>query len=101
MLLAYIPTSKLEGILNKTGCRRAVANLYHACMELILKPISSVGEAGISMMSGDGISMMSGDGISMMSGDGISMMSGDGISMMSGDGIWCQCHPILASFVGD
>ena len=55
MLLAYIPTSKLEGILNKTGRRRAVANLYHACMELILKPISSVGEAGISMMSGDGI----------------------------------------------
>ena len=55
MLLAYIPTSKLEGILNKTGRHRAVANLYHTCMELILKTISSVGEASISMMSRDGI----------------------------------------------
>ena len=21
--------------------------------------------------------------------------------MMSGDGVWCQCHPILAAFIGD
>ena len=55
MLRAYIPTTKLDGIPNKTGCRRAVANLYHACMEVILKPIASVGETGIAMMSGDGI----------------------------------------------
>jgi len=24
-----------------------------------------------------------------------------GLPMMSGDGIWCQCHPILANFIGD
>ncbi|KAF8262730.1 hypothetical protein EI94DRAFT_1742876 [Lactarius quietus] len=24
-----------------------------------------------------------------------------GIEMMSGDGIWCRCHPVFASFVGD
>jgi hypothetical protein len=24
-----------------------------------------------------------------------------GIAMMSGDGIWCQCHPILAAYIGN
>ncbi|KAN0131561.1 hypothetical protein V8E53_010669 [Lactarius tabidus] len=69
ILLGYIPTTKLEGITNKTGRCRAIANLYHSCMQVIVGPISSVGEVGITMMSGDGV--------------------------------WRQCHPILASFVGD
>ncbi|KAN0141530.1 hypothetical protein V8E53_000775 [Lactarius tabidus] len=54
ILVGYIPTTKLEGITNKTGRRRAVANLYHACMQLILAPITSHGETGIDMMGGDG-----------------------------------------------
>ena len=55
MLLAYIPTTKLVGITNKTGRRRAIANLYHSCMQVILGPITIAGEIGISMMSGDGV----------------------------------------------
>lgn len=55
MLIGYIPTSKLGGITNLTGRRRALANLFHACMQNVLQPISSVGETGIAMMSGDGI----------------------------------------------
>ena len=56
MLIAYIPTTKLEGIANKTGRRRAIANLYHACMRVILDPIKAYGETGIKMVGGDGIS---------------------------------------------
>ena len=55
MLLAYIPTTKLGGIANQTGRRRAIANLYHSCMQVILGPITTVGEIGIAMMSGDGV----------------------------------------------
>jgi hypothetical protein len=55
MLVAYIPTTKFEGIPNKTGRRRALANLFHTCMQHLLAPISAVGETGIEMMSGDGI----------------------------------------------
>ena len=55
ILLAYIPTTKLNGIANQAGRRRAIANLYHGCMQIILGPITAVGETGIAMMSGDGI----------------------------------------------
>ena len=55
ILLAYIPTTKLEGITNKTGRRRAMANLYHSCMRVILGLLTSAGEIGIAMTSGDGI----------------------------------------------
>lgn len=55
VLLAYIPTTKLEGIANKTGRRRAMANLYHSCMRVIISPITVYGETGLPMMSGDGI----------------------------------------------
>ena len=40
---------------NKSGRRRALANLFHACMQNVLGPISSVGETGLAMMSGDGV----------------------------------------------
>ena len=69
MLLGYIPTTKLEHINNKTARRRALANLFHACMCRILAPIESYGKTGIPMVTGDGI--------------------------------WYQCHPILATFIGD
>lgn len=55
ILVAYIPTTKFTGISNKAARRRAQANLFHSCMRLLLAPISSVGETGIQMMSGDGI----------------------------------------------
>ena len=55
LLIAYIPTTKFEGITNKTGRRRTLANLYHGCMQLILSPINACGETGIPMISGDGV----------------------------------------------
>ena len=55
ILIGYIPTTKLTGMENKSGRRRALANLFHACMRNVLGPISSVGEMGLAMMSGDGV----------------------------------------------
>ncbi|KAH9168125.1 hypothetical protein EDB89DRAFT_1889949 [Lactarius sanguifluus] len=54
MLLGYIPTSKLEGITNKAAWKRALANMFHSCMEMVLDPIRLPGEIGLTMMSGDG-----------------------------------------------
>jgi len=39
VLLAYLPTSKLSHIVNKSARRRALANLFHACMKFILRPL--------------------------------------------------------------
>ncbi|KAH8978805.1 hypothetical protein EDB86DRAFT_3067224 [Lactarius hatsudake] len=55
MLIGYIPTTRLEGISNKSAQRRALANLFHFCMRFLLAPIASHGETGVAMMSGDGI----------------------------------------------
>jgi hypothetical protein len=55
LLIAYLPTTKLGGISNKSARRRAVANLFHACMGNVLDPIASLGETGLPMMSGDGV----------------------------------------------
>ncbi|KAJ6471532.1 hypothetical protein C8R45DRAFT_1055045 [Mycena sanguinolenta] len=53
VLLGYIPTTRLDHITNKSARRRAVANLYHACMRQILHPLKSAGLDGIEMASGD------------------------------------------------
>lgn len=55
MLMGYIPTTRLEHIKNKTARRRALANLFHACMHKILSPLESYGETGIAMATSDGI----------------------------------------------
>ena len=55
ILIGYIPVTKLQGITNKTGRRRALGNLFHACMHKVLGPISHYGEVGLPMMGGDGI----------------------------------------------
>ena len=55
MLIGYIPTSRLEVIGNKSARRRALGNLFHFCMKTILAPITSCGETGVAMMSGNGI----------------------------------------------
>lgn len=54
ILLAYLPTSKLEHIENKTGRRRALANLFHACLDYILEPLREAGIQGLELQSGDG-----------------------------------------------
>jgi hypothetical protein len=55
LLVGYIPTTKLGGMNVKAARRRALANLFHSCMHSVLGPISSYGESGLPMMSGDGI----------------------------------------------
>ena len=55
LLVAYLPTTKLGGIANKSAWRHALANLFHACMGDLLDPITSHGETGLPMMSGDGV----------------------------------------------
>ena len=55
LLVAYLPTTKLGGISNMCARRRALANLFHACMCDILDPIASHAETGLPMMSGDGV----------------------------------------------
>ncbi|RPD58107.1 hypothetical protein L226DRAFT_467289 [Lentinus tigrinus ALCF2SS1-7] len=55
ILLAYLPSSRLEHITNKAARRRVQANLFHTCMSMILKPLRQAGIHGISITSGDGI----------------------------------------------
>ncbi|KAI0673079.1 hypothetical protein C8Q78DRAFT_970055 [Trametes maxima] len=55
ILLAYLPTTRLEHITNKAARRRMLINLYHACMSRILKPLKMAGIDGIVLASGDGV----------------------------------------------
>jgi hypothetical protein len=55
MLLAYLPTEKLEQITNKAARRRTLINLFHACMRHITKPLQHAGQFGHNMISGDGM----------------------------------------------
>lgn len=55
VLIGYIPTPKLGCIRGVTARRRALCNLFHACMQNALGPISLHGETGIEMKSGDGV----------------------------------------------
>ncbi len=55
ILLAYLPSSRLDHITSKAARRRVQANLFHTCMSTILKPLRKYGVEGISMASGDGV----------------------------------------------
>ncbi|RDX39856.1 hypothetical protein OH76DRAFT_1515212, partial [Lentinus brumalis] len=55
ILLAYLPSSRLDHITSKAARRRVQANLFHTCMSTILKPLRQYGIEGISMASGDGV----------------------------------------------
>ncbi|KAJ3752644.1 hypothetical protein EV360DRAFT_54847 [Lentinula raphanica] len=55
ILLAYLPTSRLEHVSNKSARRRMLSNLFHACMTHVLAPLKEAGLEGIVMQSGDGI----------------------------------------------
>ncbi|KAJ7117694.1 hypothetical protein C8R44DRAFT_832357 [Mycena epipterygia] len=55
ILLAYLPTSKLEHITVKASRRRILANLFHACMSKITEPLKDAGVDGMVVVSGDGI----------------------------------------------
>jgi Plavaka transposase len=54
VLLAYLPTTRLEHVSNKAQRRRLLSNLYHSCMHKILQPLVTAGKAGVYMACGDG-----------------------------------------------
>ncbi|KIK78447.1 hypothetical protein PAXRUDRAFT_325404 [Paxillus rubicundulus Ve08.2h10] len=55
ILLAYLPTTRLDHISNQAARRRTIVNLFHACMSHILKPIHVPGRQGMAISSGDGV----------------------------------------------
>ncbi|KAJ3567978.1 hypothetical protein NP233_g6016 [Leucocoprinus birnbaumii] len=55
ILLAYLPTTKLEHITNQTSRRRTLTNMFHACLKFIVQPLEKAGKEGEYMLSGDGL----------------------------------------------
>jgi len=55
ILIAYIPTSKLLTMTDKSAWCRAVGNLFHTCMRNVLCPIAKAGKSGVPMMSGNSV----------------------------------------------
>ncbi|KAJ7694726.1 hypothetical protein B0H14DRAFT_3100604 [Mycena olivaceomarginata] len=55
ILIGYLPTTRLDHIKVAAARRRALSNLYHACMRKILSPLKDAGLNGIKMASGDGV----------------------------------------------
>ena len=55
VLLAYLPTTRLENVTNKSARRRLISNLYHSCLSQIFQPLRDAGSSGIFMTSGDGL----------------------------------------------
>ncbi|KAJ8456588.1 hypothetical protein ONZ51_g12036 [Trametes cubensis] len=55
ILLAYLPSTRLEHVSGTASRRRMLANLYHACLTRVLKPLRRVGVDGLSLASGDGV----------------------------------------------
>ena len=55
MLIAYIPTSHLKCMSNKSAHWCALGNIFHFCMKSLLDPIKVYGETGSAMLGGDGI----------------------------------------------
>ncbi|KAI0331458.1 hypothetical protein GY45DRAFT_1248627 [Cubamyces sp. BRFM 1775] len=54
ILLAYLPASNLTHITNTAARRRALANLFHACLRQILAPLKTAGVEGIDLLSSNG-----------------------------------------------
>lgn len=54
ILLAYLPTTKLEHIDSTASRRRAVSNLYHACVGKVTQPLETAGVNGVEMALGNG-----------------------------------------------
>jgi hypothetical protein len=54
ILLAYLPTTRLEHVSNKAQHRQLISNLYHSCMRRILAPLETTGSTGVYMARSDG-----------------------------------------------
>ncbi|VDB87450.1 unnamed protein product [Peniophora sp. CBMAI 1063] len=55
ILVGYLPVSRLENIKNDKERRRLLSNLFHSCMDDILKPCKDVAQDGVILTSGDGV----------------------------------------------
>lgn len=55
VLLGYLPSTRLENETNAASRRRQIANLYHACMSMILHPLEQAGESGVFITTGNGV----------------------------------------------
>lgn len=55
ILLAYLPTTKLDHITNLSARRRMLANVVHAALRQALAPLEEAGKSGILLCSGDGV----------------------------------------------
>lgn len=55
ILLAYLPTTRLEHVTNEAAKRRMVANIFHSALREILRPLRTAGLSGLIMSSGDGV----------------------------------------------
>ncbi|KAI0309880.1 hypothetical protein OF83DRAFT_1179120 [Amylostereum chailletii] len=55
ILLGYLPVTRLSHIKSDVVCRRALSNLFHACMRKAVAPLKAVGLEGTDMVSGDGV----------------------------------------------
>ena len=53
ILLAYLPTTKLEHITSTPSRRRALSNLYHACIGKVTQPLGPAGINGVGMSLGN------------------------------------------------
>lgn len=54
VLLVYLPTSTLGHITNKASCCCCLSNLFHHCMQYIVKPMESARCDGILLVSSNG-----------------------------------------------
>ncbi|KAJ3792080.1 hypothetical protein GGU11DRAFT_761066, partial [Lentinula aff. detonsa] len=55
ILVGYLPTTSLEHIKSPSSRWRSLANLFHACMRTIVRPLEAVGVTSLVMASGDGV----------------------------------------------
>ena len=55
VLLAYLPVARLDHMVSESSKRRASQNLFHACMQRVLRVLEPAGAKGVQMKSGDGL----------------------------------------------
>ncbi|KAH9932480.1 uncharacterized protein B0H18DRAFT_1115738 [Fomitopsis serialis] len=54
LLIGYLPVTRLSHIKNEETRRRAISNLFHACLKQALAPTRKPARRGVKMSSGDG-----------------------------------------------
>lgn len=54
ILLAYLPTTRLDHVTNEAQRKRLVLNITHRCLRQIMRPLKDAGANGVELASGDG-----------------------------------------------